>query len=171
MDKVVLIIGGNLGDRLALIKEANKLLILHFGIPKLSSSIFETAAWGGKSVGNYLNQVLIFETSESPENILKIIFQIEEKMGRTRDNKWGDRLMDIDILYFGNKIINNSDLIIPHPYIQDRRFVLEPLNEIIPDFSHPLLAKKQNELLELCKDFSQVVVFEKRNPEQIPGFL
>lgn len=165
MDKVVLIIGGNLGNRLELIKEANRSLMLHFGIPKCSSSIFETAAWGGKSVGNYLNQVLIFETSQSPDAVLDAILRIEEKMGRQRDLKWGDRTMDIDILYFGNKIIRKPKLIIPHPYIQERRFVLEPLNEILPDFSHPLLAKTHRELMELCTDTSRVDVFEKLNPE------
>ncbi|WP_373496144.1 2-amino-4-hydroxy-6-hydroxymethyldihydropteridine diphosphokinase [Aquiflexum sp.] len=165
MDKVVLIIGGNLGDRRALIGEANKLLMLQFGIPKLSSSIYETTAWGGKSVGNYLNQILIFETTQSPENLLTTIQAIEDKMGRNRDLKWGDRTMDIDILYFGNKIIRTSSLIIPHPYIEERRFVLEPLKEVIPEFLHPLLAKSQQELLELCSDPCKVVVFEKRNPE------
>lgn len=165
MDKVVLIIGGNLGDRLELIREANRLLMLYFGIPKCASSIFETAAWGGKSVGDYLNQVLIFETIQSPDNVLDIIIKIEEKMGRQRDQKWGDRTMDIDILYFGNKIIRKPNLNIPHPYIQERRFVLVPLNEILPDFSHPLLAKTHRELLESCTDISIVDVFEKLNPE------
>ncbi|WP_373521964.1 2-amino-4-hydroxy-6-hydroxymethyldihydropteridine diphosphokinase [Aquiflexum sp.] len=165
MDKVVLIIGGNLGDRKTLIVETNKLLVLHFGIPKLSSSIYETAAWGGLSQGNYLNQVLIFETTESPVNVLTKILGVEDKMGRKRDIKWGDRIMDIDILYFGNKIVKSPSLIIPHPYIEKRRFVLEPLNEIIPDFLHPLLGKSQKELLELCLDTSEVVVFEKPNPE------
>lgn len=164
MDKVVLIIGGNLGNRRALIDEAIKMLILYFGVPDASSSIFETAAWGGKSVGNYLNQVLIFKTADSPENVMNRILEIEVNMGRKRDVKWGDRLMDIDILYFGNKIIKHPDLVIPHPYIQERRFVLEPLNEIIPDFLHPLFAKSQQELLESCTDNSEVVVFEKRNP-------
>ena len=165
MDKVVLIIGGNLGDRRELIKEANRLLVLHFGIPKISSSIFETEAWGGKSAGNYLNQVLIFETAQSPENIMAIILDIEKEMGRQRDLKWGDRTMDIDILYFGNKIISKPNLVIPHPFIQERRFVLVPLNETIPDFSHPILAKTHRELLESCSDTSRVVVFEKQNPE------
>jgi 2-amino-4-hydroxy-6-hydroxymethyldihydropteridine diphosphokinase len=165
MDKVVFIIGGNLGDRRSLIKAAKRFLVLHFGAPKQSSSIFETTAWGGKSHGKYLNQVLIFETMESPETILAKILGIEEKMGRKREVKWGDRIMDIDILYFGDKIIQSPSLIIPHPFIQERRFVLEPLNEIIPDFIHPVLAKKQKELLDLCPDNSEVVVFEKINPE------
>lgn len=171
MDKVVFIIGGNLGDRRVLIEEAKRFLVLQFGESKLTSSIFETAAWGGKSFGKYLNQVLIFETKESPETILTKILGIEEKMGRKREVKWGDRIMDIDILYFGNKIIQSPSLTIPHPFIQERRFVLEPLNEIIPEFPHPVLAKKQKELLELCSDTSEVVVFEKRNPEYFPGLL
>lgn len=165
MDKVVLIIGGNLGDRRELIREANRLLILKFGIPKVTSSIFETAAWGGKSFGKYLNQVLIFETDQSPENVMAAIQDIEEKMGRKRGLKWGDRTMDIDILYFGNKIIRKPMLTIPHPHIQERRFVLEPLNEVMPDFLHPLFATTQRELLEKCLDDSEVYVFENKNPE------
>jgi 2-amino-4-hydroxy-6-hydroxymethyldihydropteridine diphosphokinase len=159
MEKVVLIVGGNLGNRLALIEEANFLLSQIFGNPQAFSSIYETEAWGGLSSFNYLNQVLVYETNEKPQFILNSIMNIEQKMGRQRKVKWGDRNMDIDILYYGSKLINKEDLTIPHPFIQDRRFVLVPLNDVLPDFVHPILFKSHSELLDLCKDQSQVSVY------------
>jgi 2-amino-4-hydroxy-6-hydroxymethyldihydropteridine diphosphokinase len=159
MEKVVLIVGGNLGNRLALIEEATLLLSKTLGNPLASSSIYETEAWGGLSSGNYLNQVLVYETNEMPEFILESILSIEDQLGRQRKVKWGDRNMDIDILYYGSKLINKEDLTIPHPFIQDRRFVLVPLNDVLPEFVHPILLKSQSELLDLCKDQSKVSVY------------
>jgi 2-amino-4-hydroxy-6-hydroxymethyldihydropteridine diphosphokinase len=159
MEKVVLIVGGNLGNRLALIEEANFLLSQIFGNPQAFSSIYETEAWGGLSSISYFNQVLVYETNEKPQFILNSIMNIEQKMGRQRKVKWGDRNMDIDILYYGSKLINKEDLTIPHPFIQDRRFVLVPLNDVLPDFVHPILFKSHSELLDLCKDQSQVSVY------------
>jgi 2-amino-4-hydroxy-6-hydroxymethyldihydropteridine diphosphokinase len=160
MNQVVFILGGNLGDRLRLIEGSVDLLVSHFGPIILKSSIFETAAWGGKSNGNYLNQVLVFNTSFFPEEILDVILEIELKMGRTRGEKWGDRTMDIDILYFGNEKFHSERLTIPHPFLQERRFVLEPLAEILPDFVHPLLNKTNQELLENCLDKSSVKIYK-----------
>jgi 2-amino-4-hydroxy-6-hydroxymethyldihydropteridine diphosphokinase len=159
MEKVVLIVGGNLGNRLVLIEEATFLLSKTLGNPLAFSSIYETEAWGGISSGNYLNQVLIYETKNKPEFILKSILSIENKLGRQRKVKWGDRNMDIDILYYGSKLMNKEDLTIPHPFIQERRFVLVPLNDVLPDFVHPILLKSHSELLDLCKDQSKVSVF------------
>ncbi|MCS4436500.1 2-amino-4-hydroxy-6-hydroxymethyldihydropteridine diphosphokinase [Aquiflexum gelatinilyticum] len=159
MNQVVFILGGNLGDRLRLIEGSVELMVSHFGPITRQSSIFETAAWGGKSNGNYLNQVLVFNTSFFPEEILDVILEIELKMGRTRGEKWGDRTMDIDILYFGNEKFQSERLTIPHPFLQERRFVLEPLAEILPDFIHPILNKSNRELLENCLDKSSVKIY------------
>ena len=159
MNQVVFILGGNLGDRLRLIEESVELMVSHFGSNTGKSSIFETAAWGGKSNGNYLNQVLVFNTSFFPEEILEVILEIELKMGRTRGEKWGDRTMDIDILYFGNEKFHSERLTIPHPFLQERRFVLEPLAEILPDLVHPVLSKTNRELLQNCLDKSSVKIF------------
>ena len=161
MYQVVFILRGNLGDRVRLLEASAGMLVSHFGPLVLNSSIFETEAWGGKSSGNYLNQVLVFNTTFLPEEILDIILEIELKMGRKREEKWGDRTMDIDILYLGNKIFNSERLTIPHPYIQDRRFVLEPLTEILPDQLHPVLNKTNKELLKICPDKSSVKHFKK----------
>ncbi|MGY6744954.1 MAG: 2-amino-4-hydroxy-6-hydroxymethyldihydropteridine diphosphokinase [Cecembia sp.] len=167
MEKLVLIIGGNLGDRLLLIQRARIMLSEKLGDELLASSIFETEAWGGKSTGNYLNQVLIFESQLEPFQVLSIIQGIEQQLERVREVKWGDRTMDIDILYYGERILDAEKLIIPHPFLEQRRFVLEPLAEVMPEFIHPVLGKTQAELLAKCTDHSKVRTYEK-SPEY-PG--
>lgn len=161
MEKLILIIGGNLGDKAALIEKAKEKLVKKIGDLLVSSSIFETEAWGGKSSGNYLNQILVFQSDQKPEKILKHIWQIEKECGRERNEKWGDRTMDIDILYYGRKIISDIDLTIPHAYIEERKFVLVPLVEIMPEFIHPILGKTQIELLKTCTDISKVKKYQK----------
>jgi 2-amino-4-hydroxy-6-hydroxymethyldihydropteridine diphosphokinase len=161
MDQVVFILGGNLGDKLGLIESATELMISHFGQVILGSSIFESEPWGGKSIGNYLNQVLVFQTTTPPEEVLDIILGIELMMGRKREEKWGNRTMDIDILYFGDEIFQSKRLTIPHPFLQERRFVLEPLSEILPDFVHPVLKQTNQELLLKCPDNSLVTPYKK----------
>lgn len=163
MGKLVVIIGGNIGDRLMYIRKASQLLENRIGKLTAVSSIYETAAWGGNSEGDYLNQVLLIESEESASVILERIWQIEAQCDRKRDTKWGDRTMDIDILYFGNEVIDTPNLQIPHPEIANRKFVLEPLSEIIPDFIHPVLKKTQTELLLVCKDQSWVKKY--KSPE------
>ena len=161
MEKLVLIIGGNLGDRLLLIQQARKILSEKLGPELNASSIFETEAWGGASKGSYLNQVLIFESQLEPEQVLDIIQQIERRLERVREVKWGDRTMDIDILYYGDRLIHSEKLIIPHPYLEERRFVLAPLAEVLPTFLHPRSGMSQSFLLKQCKDNSKVQQYEK----------
>ena len=151
MQQVVLIIGGNEGNREILIQMAKKKLDGHFGPAAKASSVYESSPWGGNSSGNYLNQVLIYNVFKSPMGILHAIQQIEIELGRERKEKWGNRTMDIDILYYGNLVVELPDLVIPHPYLHLRSFVLEPLVEIMPDYYHPIL-KKTN--LELLKDLN-----------------
>ncbi|MCH7396805.1 2-amino-4-hydroxy-6-hydroxymethyldihydropteridine diphosphokinase [Belliella sp. DSM 107340] len=156
MKEVILIIGGNVGDRIALLSEAKSKLMLKIGQLKDKSAVYETQAWGGKSKGDYLNQILIFETDFDAEYILDIALKVEKELGRERDVKWGNRTMDIDILYFGNEIINKHNLIVPHPYIAERRFVLVPLDEILPNFIHPVFNLTNKQLLDRCTDFCKV---------------
>lgn len=164
MEKLVLIIGGNLGERELLLSQAINLLIENFGGIELKSKVYETAPWGGKSKGAYLNQVLVFSTDLEPEEVLKKTQKIENLLGREREVKWGDRTMDIDILYYGDMVVDYPEIRIPHPFISQRRFVLEPLAEVLPDFIHPLLKMTNAELLHDCRDESQVYVYEK-SPE------
>lgn len=156
--KVVLILGGNRGDRKELINQAVRFISEKNHLVS-SSAIYETQAWGNVAKGNFLNQVIQIETSVSPENLLEQIQEIEEKLGRKRTETWGDRTMDIDILYFGDVVIHTPNLTIPHPFIQDRRFVLVPLTEILPDMIHPILGKSNRSLLEECQDPCEVRIF------------
>lgn len=162
MREIILIIGGNIGDRLSLISQAKQLLNEKIGKVGLISSLYETEAWGGVSKGNYLNQIVALESELSAEEVLDKALQIEKALGRQRDIKWGNRTMDIDILYDGDQIIDTPHLKIPHPYLHLRRFVLVPLVEIAPDFIHPILKSTSTLLLENCEDNSIVnLVSEK----------
>lgn len=155
IENAVLILGGNRGDREALLSAAVKAVSAKCTLLQ-KSKIYETEAWGGVAKGAFLNQVIEIKTSLKAEELLSLIQQVEKDLGRKRAEPWGDRTMDIDILYFGNKIIDTPTLKIPHPYIQDRRFVLLPLAGICPDFVHPVLGKSTLELLDQCVDQCEV---------------
>ncbi|MDG1276952.1 MAG: 2-amino-4-hydroxy-6-hydroxymethyldihydropteridine diphosphokinase [Algoriphagus sp.] len=157
--KVVIILGGNKGDREDLLEKAI-LELAKAGKFIGKSSIYETEAWGGVANGAFLNQVVQLETNLNPEQFLELIQKIEFNLGRKRDEHWGDRTMDIDILYFDQRVISNSLLQIPHPFIAQRRFVLVPLVEVLPKFMHPILGKNHLKLLEECKDETKVLIYK-----------
>ncbi len=157
--KVVLLIGGNLGDRLSNLQQAEQLLAEKMTLIA-SSRIFETEAWGGNSQGNYLNRALLMQTTESPDRVLAWAQQIEDQLQRVRTHTWGNRTMDIDIIYFGNRIINQKHLKIPHPHLQVRKFVLEPLADIIPDWSDPISGLSVRRMNELCEDPCEVWLYK-----------
>lgn len=159
--KAVLIIGGNLGDRNELLGQAVNFICNKNQISSISS-IYETQAWGNVAKKKFLNQVIEIETNFSPEKLLNFILEIEQKLGRYRTEIWGDRTMDIDILYYGNQVINTPKLTIPHRYIAERKFVLVPLAEILPNYIHPIFDKSTLELLEGCIDLCQVTKFLSR---------
>lgn len=158
-EKAVLILGGNKGDRNTLLKSAVE-AVSDLGELTLKSNVYETEAWGGVAKGAFLNQVVEIQTAYSPSELLDFIQKIEVDLGRQRDEHWGDRTMDIDIIYFGAGVIDTPELQVPHPFIRERKFVLAPLAEILPDFIHPVLGKSSLEMLEDCEDKSEVREFK-----------
>jgi 2-amino-4-hydroxy-6-hydroxymethyldihydropteridine diphosphokinase len=152
MKAAYLLIGGNLGNRLAFLDAAVEKM-KQKGIQVCrKSSVFETAAWGITDQPQFLNQVIEVSTNLAPEQLLKEILAIEIDLGRIRTEKNGARTIDIDILYFGDEVINQPGLNIPHERIAIRKFVLIPLAELIPDFIDPSTGKTTQKMLEECQD-------------------
>ncbi len=149
---IYLLSGSNLGDKNANLEQAKTLIQSHIGSIERFSSVYETAAWGKTEQPSFLNQVIEISTSLSPGSLLNIALQIEQDMGRVRVEKWGERLIDLDILYYNDAVYSSSHLTIPHPGIPGRRFTLVPLVELAPGFIHPLLKKTNEVLLEECQD-------------------
>ena len=159
MNHAALLLGTNLGDRRENLASAKNLIAKFAGEIIKESSVYETAPWGITDQGNFLNQALLVATNLAPTDLLKNILDIEKKMGRERIEKWGPRLIDIDILYYNEDIVYNHDLKIPHPFMQDRKFALVALNELSPEWKHPLLRKTADQMLEECKDKGWVRVY------------
>jgi len=148
MPRAYLSIGSNLGDRINYLKKAlEKLKQNNIQIIK-SSNIIETEPYGYKEQGKFLNMAVEIDSDLEPFELMKLISKIEYELGRIRTKRWGPRVIDIDIIFYDYLIINEPDLKIPHPDMQNRFFVLKPLQEIAPDFVHPVLKKTITELLE-----------------------
>jgi 2-amino-4-hydroxy-6-hydroxymethyldihydropteridine diphosphokinase len=154
--QVFLHTGSNLGDRAFNLMRALELVGAFAGEVMAVSSLYRTAPWGKTEQAEFLNQAFEIHTELEPQELLENILAVEKHMGRSRQEKWGPRLIDIDILFFGDKIIKSPELIIPHPHLEERNFVLAPLAEIAPDFLHPLLQKTIRKLLEESPDKSRV---------------
>jgi len=152
MNKTYLLLGSNIGNSIELLSKAIEQIEEKIGTLLLRSDLYATAAWGNTSQPDFLNQVIEVATPLDATETLKEILTIEKKMGRIRTIKNAPRTIDIDMLFFNNEIINRIDLIVPHPEIQNRRFVLTPLNEIAPQMIHPVLNKPIEQLLSLCPD-------------------
>ena len=152
MNKAYLLTGGNMGNRQENLATANESIEQQCGDIINASSLYETAAWGKNDQPSFLNQVLEIQTSLSPRQLLKKILYIEKQIGRVRKEKYGPRVIDIDILLFNDEIYNYPSLKIPHPELQNRRFALVPLAEIAPENVHPVFKKTITELLAICPD-------------------
>ncbi len=154
--KIVLLLGSNMGNSLQHLLTAKQHLQSKTESHILSSSIYKTQAWGNTQQADFLNIVLVFKSNIPAKDILNICLDIEKKMGRTRTNKWAERIIDIDILFYDNEIIDEQNLKIPHPYLHVRLFTLEPLNELLPNFIHPIFNNTIAQLLANCSDASKV---------------
>jgi len=150
--RVFLLLGTNLGDRAANLGQAIEAIDQEVGKIIKASSVFETSAWGKTDQPAFLNQALEISSQFDVEDVLTRLLSIEERLGRKRHEHWGERIIDIDILFFGDEVYTSPRLRIPHPQLGNRRFTLIPLNEIASDFVHPLLKKTVRELLEICPD-------------------
>lgn len=158
---VFLLLGTNVGSRLSNLKNAKIMIDTKVADVVAQSKIYETAAWGKTDQNSFLNQVLKVKTNAIPSELLNILLQIEIDLGRIRKEKWGPRLIDIDILLYNQTIISTSSLKVPHPEIPNRRFTLVPLVELAPDFIHPGLKISLKELLKYCIDPLEVSEFKQ----------
>lgn len=165
MNEVFLGLGGNTGQRLANLEKAIKEIRSQIGEVMKTSSIYETQAWGSKSKNLYLNIVLKLRTNLGAQALLQKVAKIEQQLGRTRSkNRNADRIIDIDILFFNDLIINDKNLQIPHPRLHLRKFVLWPLFEIEKKLIHPQLKKSITQLKLNCTDTLQIVPYKEDKP-------
>ncbi len=152
MNTAYLLTGGNLGNREENLTIARELITQHCGTIVHASSLYETAAWGKTDQPSFLNQALQLQTVFNARQLIRKVLKIEKTMGRTREEKYGPRIIDIDILLFNEEIHDYRLLKLPHPEMQNRKFALMPLAEIAPDVLHPVFKKTITELLSDCKD-------------------
>lgn len=162
MNYAYLLTGGNVGQRDQELAHAAKLLEERCGKIIDRSDIFETDAWGITDQNTFFNQALVLETRLTAKDLIKEILYIESLMGRERKEKFGPRIIDIDIIFFNHLIISEPGLVVPHPELAKRRFVLEPLNQVIPAYIHPVLYKTVQQLLAECNDPLNVTKLQKQ---------
>ncbi len=157
MIQLYLLLGGNMGDKARVFMEVKAHLQECIGEIQAQSAIYETEPWGFESNDLFWNQALMLSTSLSPDEVLEQTQAIEFKLGRIRkENQYSSRVIDIDILFYGDAVVKSEKLTVPHPRIQDRKFALVPLAEIAPQLNHPVFQKSINELLTECTDLLKV---------------
>lgn len=158
MARVCLSLGSNLGPRETYLRKALQALDKELGSLVKCSSFYETLPWGFSSDSLFLNAAACFDTLLSPEEVLAVTQQIEKSLGRkekSRQGQYADRCIDIDILLYDDRVIETPDMILPHPHMAERMFVLEPLAEIMPHMLHPLLKKTILQLKEELAERSE----------------
>ncbi len=158
MSKVTILSGSNLDDRSFYLQQAIKLIRERVGVVTAQSSVYESEPWGYTSSNSFYNQLIVVETKFNPQDVLRQLQEIEHQLGRVRDRgkKYIDRTLDLDILFYDDLVLNSEGLVIPHPEVANRRFVLVPLAELFPENIHPVLRKTFAQLLEFCPDKGNV---------------
>ena len=156
MNQIFLLLGSNLGNKRAVLEQTANIIGFRVGKIFASSSFFKTEPWGNTDQPSFVNQVIGVASLLGAKDLLDVCKKIEKEMGRETNEKWGPRLIDIDIVFFGNDIIESDALSIPHPQLHLRRFTLEPFHEIAPELVHPIFKKTISELLFECTDRSEV---------------
>ena len=152
---ILLGLGSNLGDRLANLQSGVALLAHALGVVECSS-VYETEPWGHKGQPKFLNLVCRACAAVSPDELLRLCQETERAVGRTRTFKYGPRVLDVDVLAFGDSVIDTPNLVVPHPRLTERRFVLVPLAEVAPKWVHPVMGKTASELLREVEDGGEV---------------
>lgn len=148
-----LLLGTNLGDRLKNLETAIFHIERGIGTVFAKSSVYETEAWGKTDQPGFLNQAIAVKCNLPPLELLRTLLDIEQKMGRIRLERWGERLIDIDLIFYGDKVLSEGEVLqLPHPEMHRRRFVLEPLNEIAENFIHPVFKEKISSILANLTD-------------------
>jgi 2-amino-4-hydroxy-6-hydroxymethyldihydropteridine diphosphokinase len=155
----IILLGSNLDNRERNLEQAERFILNSIGKSDLSSSVYESSAWGIKTQPDFLNKVIRIHTTLNPFELLQKLLEIETKLGRIRTEKWGPRTIDLDILFYDDLVYYDDHLTIPHAGIPCRRFTLMPLVEILPDFQHPVYAKPLTWLLEKCEDQGKVQLY------------
>ena len=154
-----LILGSNLGDRVAQVALARQLIFMQVGNIKSQSSLYETQPWGHEEQPWFINQVIAVDSPLEPSLMLYTVKKIEKEAGRKPGEKWHERHIDIDILLAEDLVVEEEDLIIPHPLFHLRNFTLDPLMEIDAHLMHPVLGKTIEELYLECRDTGEVYIF------------
>lgn len=154
-------LGSNKGDRTSYLSNAIKQITAKIGQVTDQSAIYQTEPWGKKDQDEFLNMAIKVESNLAPEDALNAAKKIETDMGSEKKEKWGPRIIDIDILYCDDLIMEKYNLVIPHPHIYERNFVLIPLMEIAGDFIDPVKEMSIEDIFDLCKDESEVLMFEE----------
>jgi 2-amino-4-hydroxy-6-hydroxymethyldihydropteridine diphosphokinase len=163
MNVAYLCLGGNIEKREKYLKSALQLIETKIGTVIKQSYVYETEAWGTENQSPYLNLCISVNTELSPEKLIQELLNIEKENGRVRDanNQFASRTVDIDILFYNDIVINQADLMIPHPRLHLRKFVLMPLKEICPNYVHPVLKTSIQNLEKLCEDQLKVNLFKE----------
>ena len=163
MNTAYIITGSNIGNAAHNLLLAKQAIIIQCGEVILQSHLYQTAAWGNTLQPDYVNQVLVVKTMLTPQQLLATVLGIEQQMGRVRTTLYAARIIDIDILFYNNQIINEPNLVVPHAQLQHRQFVLTPLTEIVPNKIHPVLHLPIKTLQKNCMDLLLVTKLETEN--------